>query len=144
MDQKKIDRINELARKAKAEGLTEEEQKEREVLRQEYLDAIMGNLRRELDNTYIVDEHVTPPQPIPGSLRLSYFRTTETKQSRLDAICQSKTPETTLHRATHAWIYCVFSGSKKAGSRFAYTDQNLHRQNGVFMANPWRTSRRNF
>ena len=54
MDQKKIDRINELARKAKAEGLTEEEQK---VLRQEYLDAIMGNLRRELDNTYIVDEH---------------------------------------------------------------------------------------
>lgn len=60
MDQKKIDRINELARKAKTEGLTEEEQKEqkeREVLRQEYLDAIMGNLRRELDNTYIVDEH---------------------------------------------------------------------------------------
>ena len=57
MEQKKIDRINELARKAKAEGLTEEEQKEREVLRQEYLDAIMGNLRRELDNTYIVDEN---------------------------------------------------------------------------------------
>ena len=57
MDQKKIDRINELASKAKAEGLTEEEQKEREVLRQEYLDAIMGNLRRELDNTYLVDEH---------------------------------------------------------------------------------------
>ena len=48
MDQKKIDRINELAHKAKAEGLTEEEQKER--------DAVMGNLRRELDNTYIVDE----------------------------------------------------------------------------------------
>ena len=57
MEQKKIDRINELARKAKAEGLTEEEQKERETLRQEYLDAIMGNLRRELDNTYIVDEN---------------------------------------------------------------------------------------
>ena len=57
MEQKKIDRIHELAHKAKAEGLTEEEQKERETLRQEYLDAIMGNLRRELDNTYIVDEN---------------------------------------------------------------------------------------
>ena len=57
MEQKKIDRINELAHKDKAEGLTEEEQKERETLRQEYLDAIMGNLRRELDNTYIVDEN---------------------------------------------------------------------------------------
>ena len=56
MDQTTLDRINELAHKAKAEGLTEEEQKEREVLRQEYLDAVMGNLRRELDNTYIVDE----------------------------------------------------------------------------------------
>ena len=65
MDQKKIvqalrkvvEDVYADARKAKAEGLTEEEQKEREVLRQEYLDAIMGNLRRELDNTYIVDEH---------------------------------------------------------------------------------------
>ena len=56
MDQKKIDRINELAHKAKAEGLTEEEQKEREVLRQEYLNAIMRNAREVLDNTYIVDE----------------------------------------------------------------------------------------
>ena len=43
-------------------------------------------------------------------------------------------PQTSICRATHAWIYCVFSGSKKAGSRFAYTDRNLHRQNGVFMA----------
>ena len=56
MEKSRIDRINELARKAKAEGLTEEEIAERDVLRQEYLDAVMGNLRRELDNTYIVDE----------------------------------------------------------------------------------------
>ena len=36
-----------------------------------------------------------------ADLDLPYFRTTETKQSRLDAICQSKTPGTTLHRETH-------------------------------------------
>ena len=57
MDQKKIARLNELARKSKTIGLTEEEKQEQALLRQEYLDAIMGNLRRELDNTYIVDEH---------------------------------------------------------------------------------------
>ncbi len=56
MDEKKIARINELAHKAKAGGLTAEETAERDTLRQEYLNAVMGNLRRELDNTYIVDE----------------------------------------------------------------------------------------
>ena len=57
MDQKKIDRINELARKAKtAEGLTEAEQKEREILRREYVDSVVGNLRSQLENTYVVDE----------------------------------------------------------------------------------------
>ena len=56
MDQKKIDRINELARKAKAEGLTEQEEKERAVLRREYIDSVVGNLKGHLDNTYVVDE----------------------------------------------------------------------------------------
>lgn len=56
MDQKKIDRINELARKAKAEGLTAEEQAERAVLRREYIDSVVGNLRNELEHTYVVDE----------------------------------------------------------------------------------------
>ncbi|NLU24163.1 MAG: DUF896 domain-containing protein [Clostridiales bacterium] len=57
MEQKKIDRINELARKAKTpEGLTEAETEERTLLRQEYLNAVMGNLKQQLDNTYVVDE----------------------------------------------------------------------------------------
>ena len=56
MTQEKIARINELAHKAKAEGLTAEETAERDALRQEYLNAIMRNAREVLDNTYIVDE----------------------------------------------------------------------------------------
>ena len=56
MDQKKIDRINELARKAKTEGLTEEETAERAALRKEYVDSVVGNLKGQLDNVYFVDE----------------------------------------------------------------------------------------
>ncbi len=58
MEQKKIDRINELARKAKTpEGLTDEEKIERAALRQEYVNAVTGSLKAQLDNTYLVDEH---------------------------------------------------------------------------------------
>ena len=56
MDQKGIDRINELARKAKTEGLTEEETQERARQRREYIDSVVGNLQGQLDNTYFVDE----------------------------------------------------------------------------------------
>ena len=57
MDQKQIDRINELARKAKSpEGLTKWEEEERAALRREYVDAVLGSLRGQLDNTYIMDE----------------------------------------------------------------------------------------
>ena len=57
MDQKQIDRINELARKAKSpEGLTEWEEAERAALRREDVDSVLGSLRGQLDNTYIVDE----------------------------------------------------------------------------------------
>ena len=56
MDEKKIARINELARKAKAEGLTDAEIEERAALRQEYLNAVMANARSVLENTYIVEK----------------------------------------------------------------------------------------
>ena len=56
MDQKKIDRINKLARKAKSVGLTEEESVERAALHREYIDSMVGNLKGHLDNTYLVDE----------------------------------------------------------------------------------------
>lgn len=49
-----IQRINALARKAKTEGLSEEELAERDALRQRYIAAVRQNLRAQLDNTYIV------------------------------------------------------------------------------------------
>ncbi len=56
MEQKKIDRINELARKSKtAEGLTEQEKAEQKVLRREYLEAWRLGVQQTLDNTYVVD-----------------------------------------------------------------------------------------
>ncbi|MCR5834973.1 MAG: DUF896 domain-containing protein [Lachnospiraceae bacterium] len=53
MDQKKIDRINELYRKSKAEGLTAEEKQEQQKLRMEYRMAIVGNLTNSLKNVKI-------------------------------------------------------------------------------------------
>lgn len=52
----RLERINELAHKAKTEGLTEAEKAEQAVLRREYVDAVLGNVRAQLDNTYVVDE----------------------------------------------------------------------------------------
>ena len=54
--QKQINRINELARKSKAEGLTEEEKQEQAILRRAYIDAFKASLVSNLDNTYIMDE----------------------------------------------------------------------------------------
>ena len=55
LEQSRIDRINELARKAKAEGLTEAETAERDRLRKEYVAAVRANLTAQLDNTYVQD-----------------------------------------------------------------------------------------
>ena len=57
MEQSRIDRINALARKAKAEGLTDEETRERDVLRREYVESVRRNLTAQLENTWVVDEH---------------------------------------------------------------------------------------
>ena len=55
MTQEKINRINELARKQKAEGLTEEEKAEQYKLRREYIDAYKQSLISQLENTYILE-----------------------------------------------------------------------------------------
>lgn len=56
MNNIKIDRINTLAHKAKSVGLTEEEKKERDALRKEYIATIRMNLRSQLDNISIKEE----------------------------------------------------------------------------------------
>lgn len=49
-----IARINELAKKAKTEGLTDEEIIERDKLRRIYIDSVKASLTGHLENTYIV------------------------------------------------------------------------------------------
>lgn len=56
MDAKKIDRINELYHKSKSVGLTEKEKGEQAALRREYLAAIRGSLRNNLNNISIVEK----------------------------------------------------------------------------------------
>ena len=56
MDAKKIERINELYHKSKSAGLTEEEKNEQAALRREYLAAIRGSLRNNLNNISIVEK----------------------------------------------------------------------------------------
>ena len=53
METAKIERINELYRKSKAEGLTEEEKKEQKQLRQDYIDSVRKNLRSQLNQIVI-------------------------------------------------------------------------------------------
>ncbi len=53
MEQNKLDRINELARKAKSLGLSPEEKAEQKTLREEYIALVRKNLRGTLNNTTI-------------------------------------------------------------------------------------------
>ena len=50
MDESRIGRINELARKAKTEGLTDAEREEQALLRKEFIADFRRNLRSQLDN----------------------------------------------------------------------------------------------
>lgn len=54
--QEKIDRINELAKKKKTLGLTEEEQAEQKHLYREYIDAFKANLKAQLETIEVVDD----------------------------------------------------------------------------------------
>lgn len=53
MEREKIERINELARKKKTVGLTQQEAEEQALLRREYLDGFRANMEDILKNTVI-------------------------------------------------------------------------------------------
>ncbi|HJH62818.1 MAG TPA: DUF896 domain-containing protein [Firmicutes bacterium] len=68
MDQAKIDRINDFARRVKAgETLTPQELAERDALRREYVDSVKANLVSQLERTYLVEpdgtRHKLPKKP---------------------------------------------------------------------------------
>ena len=56
IDQKLIDKINELAKKKKTVGLTEEEMELQKELRKEYLALFKEGLKQQLESIEIVDE----------------------------------------------------------------------------------------
>lgn len=53
MTEERIERINELYRKSKTEGLTDAEKQEQQILRKEFIDSFKRNLRGQLDNISI-------------------------------------------------------------------------------------------
>lgn len=55
MTKEKIDRINELARKSREQGLTDEEKREQTELRYEFRRGVVANLKSQLDNIEFVD-----------------------------------------------------------------------------------------
>ena len=56
MEKMKLNRINELAHKSKAEGLTDAEREEQAILRAEFLAEIRADVRASLESIEIVDE----------------------------------------------------------------------------------------
>jgi len=57
MEKSRIERLNELAKKAKTSSLSEAELAERELLRKEYIASFRSNLKATLDNTVIIDKN---------------------------------------------------------------------------------------
>lgn len=58
-----VKRINELAKKAREQGLTEEESAEQHTLRRAYVDKVKSSLRPHLENIRYVDEHGNVTKP---------------------------------------------------------------------------------
>ena len=71
MEQSKIDRINELYRKSKAEGLTEAEKKEQTLLRKEFVADVKKNLTAQLNNIDIQNEGWNDPKTLVKNMEIN-------------------------------------------------------------------------
>lgn len=63
LSKEKINRINELSRKSKNEGLTKSEEKEQQSLRQEYIKTFRKSFKNQLSTVKVVDEEGTDVTP---------------------------------------------------------------------------------
>ena len=79
MDEK-IARINALAHKAKAEGLTDEEKEEQ--LRRDYIDSVKANLKSQLNTLYVLDEKTGKKTKIVDFERERAARAGKKKENR--------------------------------------------------------------
>ncbi len=79
MEKEKIDRINHLARKHRAEGLTEEEKAEQQALRDEYRAGFKQGLAKHLDNVYYKMPDGTLVKAVKGEVKIPGVNTEEKK-----------------------------------------------------------------
>lgn len=68
MEKAKLDRINELAHKSKAEGLSDAEKQEQHELRQEFLAEIRADVKASLESIEFVDEAVEEVEQVTSEL----------------------------------------------------------------------------
>lgn len=61
LNEDKMNRINELARKKKAGTMTPEEEQEQQALRKEYIEAFRKEFRSQLDSIKFVEDEEEPP-----------------------------------------------------------------------------------
>ena len=80
MDEK-IARINALAHKAKAEGLTDEKE-EQAQLRRDYIDSVKANLKSQLNTLYVLDEKTGKKTKIVDFERERAARAGKKKENR--------------------------------------------------------------
>lgn len=63
LEKKKLDRINDLVRKERAEGLSDEEKQEQKALREEYIKAFRSGMKNHIEGMKIVDPDGTDVTP---------------------------------------------------------------------------------